>query len=65
MHSILPLRKDINRVAVIGPNADNRYNMLGDYTAPQEPDNVRTVLDGITSKLHSSRVEYVRGCGNS
>lgn len=60
-HSILPLRKDINRVAVIGPNADNRYNMLGDYTAPQESDNVRTVLDGITSKLHSSRVEYVRG----
>lgn len=37
----------INKVAVIGPNADNRYNMLGDYTAPQEDSNVKTVLDGI------------------
>ena len=31
---ILPLSKNL-KVAVIGPNADNVYNMLGDYTAPQ------------------------------
>ena len=61
-NSILPLSKTINKVAVIGPNADNRYNMLGDYTAPQEDSNVKTVLDGIITKLSPSRVEYVRGC---
>ena len=61
-NSILPLSKTINKVAVIGPNADNRYNMLGDYTAPQEDSNVKTVLDGILTKLSLSRVEYVRGC---
>ena len=61
-NSILPLSKMINKVAVIGPNADNRYNMLGDYTAPQEDSNVKTVLDGILTKLSPSRVEYVRGC---
>ena len=61
-NSILPLSKTINKVAVIGPNADNRYNMLGDYTAPQEDSNVKTVLDGILTKLSPSRVEYVRGC---
>lgn len=61
-NSILPLRKDINKVAVIGPNADNQYNMLGDYTAPQEEGNVKTVLDGIVAKLSPSRVEYVKGC---
>ena len=61
-NSILPLSKMINKVAVIGPNADNRYNMLGDYTAPQEDSNVKTVLDGIITKLSPSRVEYVRGC---
>nr|AIA95669.1 Glyco_hydro_3_C [uncultured Bacteroides sp.] len=32
--NMLPLSKDIKRIAVIGPNADNIYNMLGDYTAP-------------------------------
>ena len=61
-NSILPLSKTINKVAVIGPNANNRYNMLGDYTAPQEDSNVKTVLDGILTKLSPSRVEYVRGC---
>jgi beta-glucosidase len=60
-NGILPLKKTI-RVAVIGPNADNRYNMLGDYTAPQEDSNVRTLLDGVRTKLPSANVEYVKGC---
>lgn len=75
--SLLPLSKTISHIAVIGPNADNRYNMLGDYTAPQEEENVKTVLDGIRKKLESSQhlssqiehpqvdypqVEYVKGC---
>lgn len=59
--NILPLDKNI-KVAVVGPNADNQYNMLGDYTAPQEDGVVNTVLDGIMSKLKASNVEYVKGC---
>ena len=58
---ILPLSKDL-RILVCGPNADNRYNMLGDYTAPQEDSNVKTVLDGIRQKLLASQVDYVKGC---
>ena len=61
-NSILPLNKKIKKVAVVGPNADNRYNTLGDYTAPQEDENIKTVLDGVISKLSPSKVEYVRGC---
>ena len=57
----LPLRKD-QRVAVIGPNANNVYNLLGDYTSPQEEGNVKTILTGILSKLPSAQVEYVKGC---
>lgn len=59
---VLPLDKKIGKVALIGPNADNRYNMLGDYTAPQEDNNVKTVLDGLKSILHPDQVEYVKGC---
>jgi beta-glucosidase-like glycosyl hydrolase len=44
-NNILPLKKDIGSIAVIGPNADNIYNQLGDYTAPQERSNIVTVLD--------------------
>jgi len=62
--TLLPLRKDIKSIAVIGPNADNMYNQLGDYTAPQEATNIVTVLEGIKSKLPSSvSINYVKGCG--
>ena len=58
---VLPLRKT-QKVLVCGPNADNVYNMLGDYTAPQEDGNVKTILAGIRSKLPASQVTYVKGC---
>ena len=46
---ILPLREG-TAVAVIGPNADNVYNQLGDYTAPQDEGNVITVLKGLENR---------------
>jgi len=55
------LNKDIKKIAVIGPNADNIYNQLGDYTAPQPESNVVTVLEGVRQKLGSDRVVYVKG----
>lgn len=58
---VLPLSKN-KKVLVCGPNADNVYNMLGDYTAPQEEGNVKTILTGIRSKLPASQVTYVKGC---
>ena len=58
---VLPLSKN-KKVLVCGPNADNMYNMLGDYTAPQEDGNVKTILAGIRSKLPASQVTYVKGC---
>ena len=58
---VLPLSKS-QKVLVCGPNADNVYNMLGDYTAPQEEGNVKTILAGIRSKLPASQVTYVKGC---
>ena len=60
---LLPLdKKKINRIAVIGPNADNQYNMLGDYTAPQEADNVATVYEALCEALGAERVVYAKGC---
>ncbi|MCL1892661.1 MAG: glycoside hydrolase family 3 C-terminal domain-containing protein [Holophagaceae bacterium] len=61
-NNILPLRKDVNKIAVVGPNAHNVYNMLGDYTAPQDDGTVSTVLEGIKKKVGTANVEYVKGC---
>lgn len=59
---LLPLTKTLQRIAVIGPNADNMYNQLGDYTAPQPAGNVTTVLAGIRAKVPGAQVTYVKGC---
>ncbi len=58
-NGILPLRAG-TRIALIGPNADNQYNQLGDYTAPQAPESVVTMLDGLRSA--GAAVTYVKGC---
>lgn len=61
--NLLPLDKQLNSIAVIGPNADNVYNQLGDYTAPQPDSSVITVLQGIKNKVSAStKVVYVKGC---
>lgn len=61
-NQVLPLNKKNTKIAVIGPNAHNIYNMLGDYTAPQAEGSVVTVLDGILSKVDQKQVTYVKGC---
>ena len=58
-NGILPLRAG-TRIALIGPNADNMYNQLGDYTAPQDPAHVVTMLQGLQNA--GAAVTYVKGC---
>ena len=58
---ILPFNEQIKKVAVIGPNADNMYNQLGDYTAPQDPERIVTMLEGIRDKGRAE-VLYAKGC---
>jgi len=58
---ILPLSKDM-KVAVVGPNADNVYNMLGDYTAPQPDGKVFTVYNGIKAMIGEENCNYAKGC---
>ena len=62
-NNILPLSRNIKSIAVIGPNADNIYNQLGDYTAPQPREDIATVLDGIKKAASPTTVvRYVKGC---
>ena len=59
-NGILPFGDQVRKVAVIGPNADNLYGQLGDYTAPQDPDRVVTMLEGIRDKGRAVVVEEPR-----
>jgi len=59
---LLPLRRDLRRIAVIGPNADDKANQLGDYVPRTILQEVVTVLAGIRRKAPSATVTYARGC---
>ena len=58
-NGVLPL-KEGTRIALVGPNADNMYNQLGDYTAPQDPAHIITMREGLEEA--GARVTYVKGC---
>ncbi|MBN1791559.1 MAG: glycoside hydrolase family 3 C-terminal domain-containing protein [Bacteroidales bacterium] len=59
-NNILPLKRSIKKVAVIGPNADNEPMLWGNYNGT--PVRTITILDGITSKLNANKVFYDKGC---
>jgi beta-glucosidase len=62
-HSLLPLRQNLNSVAVIGPNADDVMNQLGDYSPKSVPQHVTTVVEGIKKAVSpQSKVTQVHGC---
>ncbi|WOO37796.1 glycoside hydrolase family 3 N-terminal domain-containing protein [Anaerocolumna sp. AGMB13020] len=67
-NDILPLdRKKISSIAVIGPNADELYHQLGDYTPSVREEEGITVLKGIKDFLkdcgENTVVRYSKGCG--
>ena len=56
--NILPLRKNAEKIAVIGPNADNEPMMWGNYNGT--PNSTVTILDGIKAK--QKKLVYIPGC---
>lgn len=61
--NILPLGRNLKKIAVIGPNADNEKNQLGDYTAHKVSQEITTVLEGIKASVPATTaVNYVKGC---
>jgi beta-glucosidase len=55
-NNTLPLSKNIKKIAVIGPNADNSIAVLGNYNGI--PSKISTLLDGIKTKV-GKNVEVV------
>ncbi len=58
---LLPLRKDLKAIAVIGPNADDLQVLLGNYSGT--PVKAITPLEGIRKKISpSTRLYCAQGC---
>ena len=56
--NILPLQKNKEKIAVIGPNADNEPLMWGNYNGT--PNHTITILDGIKTK--QKKLYFNAGC---
>ena len=58
-NNILPLSKSIKSIAIIGPNADSKQALLGNYHGT--PHNFITPLRGLQEKLPNTTINYALG----
>ncbi len=62
-NNLLPLKKDLKSIAVIGPNADDVMNQLGDYSPRKVLQPVTTVVEGIRHAVSpQTKVTHAHGC---
>jgi beta-glucosidase len=57
---MLPLSKNLKKVAVIGPNANEAQNLICRYGPANAP--IITVYEGIKNYLPGADVQYAKGC---
>ncbi len=63
---LLPLNKNLKSIAVIGPLADSKKDMIGNWSAMGDPKDVVTVLEGIKKAVSpTTQVLYAKGCNIS
>ncbi|WP_422004379.1 beta-glucosidase BglX [Roseivirga pacifica] len=58
---LLPLKKSLNSVALIGPLADNQKDMLGTWHVAGDETKVVTLIDGIKQTAPNVKINYARG----
>jgi beta-glucosidase len=57
----LPLSKSIKKLAVIGPLANAKHEMIGSWFAAGDEKKSVTLLEGIQSKLSGTKILYAKG----
>ena len=60
--NILPLDKSMRSIALVGPLADSKPDMLGSWTGDGKPDDAVTLLQGLKTKVPQAKVNYAKGC---
>ena len=58
--NILPLSKSSKKIAVIGPNANDKPMLWGNYNGT--PVRTISILDGIKTKISDSKIVYDKAC---
>lgn len=58
--NVLPLKRNMKKIAVIGPNANDEPMLWGNYNGT--PVRTISILEGITSKIGAERVIFDKAC---
>lgn len=59
-NNTLPLTKEIKRIAVVGPNADDSIMLWSNYNG--FPSHTTTILQGLRNKFAKTDIIYEKGC---
>ena len=59
----LPISKNIREIAVVGALADDKANLLGEWSGDGRADDATTILENIKGKVGTnSKVRFAKGC---
>jgi beta-glucosidase len=62
-NNTLPLRNDLKSIALIGPDAENLMNLLGDYSPKKITQHVVSILEGIKATAGpQAKILRAKGC---
>lgn len=62
-NNLLPIKKHFNKIAIVGPMADNLEQLYGDYAAEINTTFAKTPLQGL--KAMADTVNYAAGCSDN
>ncbi len=62
-NGVLPLSRGLRRLAVVGPLANARGEMLGPWSAAGAPENCVAILEGLKRALPETEIVFHPGCG--
>jgi beta-glucosidase len=61
-HDVLPLDRNVRSIALIGPLAASRQDMLGSWTGDGKPEDAITLLQGLQARVPKAKINYAPGC---
>ena len=61
-NGILPLAKNLKKIAVVGPNADDAALLNGNYGGTPTKEHTHTLLEGIRAAVPATEIYYSKAC---
>lgn len=59
---LLPINSNVKSIAVIGPLADSKEDIIGGWSAAGDPKDAITMLEGLRNSVKDINITYSKGC---